>query len=300
MKKLGNIGLATLILLVILTGCSNEPINKTEEYKSSLTYSNLVDSGSQEEVGILMEGAGIPADNIESFFQDVNSFNSIIEEVSLVEEGFTTIDSLEPEYDLVGMQDMWDAKNPEFIGYNCRIVSYDLMKDLIHIGRPDTRNSDWMVFDKYALENNPKEVFNQREQEDFETLLSSIPTEETKDISLHLDKVKEDWKRKEIEFSNKDKRSLISVFFHDEEGYLFIGHMGVLIPREDGKLLFIEKISFQSPYQGVKFDNRVELNDYLMNKYDISRNQPTAKPFIMENDQLLEGYRENPNNPEND
>lgn len=60
----------------------------------------------------------------------------------------------------------------------------------------------------------------------------------TKDISVHLKKLKEDWKSKEIEFSNKDKRSLISVFFHDEEGYLFIGHMGVLIPTEDGKLLF--------------------------------------------------------------
>ena len=48
-----------------------------------------------------------------------------------------------------------------------------------------------------------------------------------------------------------------------------------------------------------KFNRRVELNDYLMNKYDISWGQPTAMPFIMENDELLEGYRENPNNPEN-
>jgi len=29
-----------------------------------------------------------------------------------------------------------------------------------------------------------------------------------------------------------------------------------------------------------------------MNKYDISWGQETAKPFIMENDQLLDGYRE--------
>ncbi len=37
-----------------------------------------------------------------------------------------------------------------------------------------------------------------------------------------------------------------------------------------------------------------------MNKYDISKGQPTAKPFILENGQLLEGYRENPNNLESD
>ena len=76
--------------------------------------------------------------------------------------------------------------------------------------------------------------------------------------------------------------------------------MGVLIPTEDRKLLFIEKLTFQAPYQAIKFDYRVDFNDYLMNQYDISWNQPTAKPFIMENDQLLEGYREKPSNPEND
>lgn len=300
MKKAPNILLVTLILLIALTGCSNKPVNKTEEYKKSLTYSNLADSSSQDEVRKAMELAGIATENIDSFLQDVNNFNSTIEEKGLVEDGFTTIDSLEPEYDLIAIQEMWDAKNPEFIGYNCRITSYDLMKDSIYIGKPDTKNASWLIFDENALENSPKKLFNQAEQEEFQTLYSFIPTENTKDISNHVKKVKEDWKRKEIEFSDKDKKSLISVFFHDEEGYLFIGHSGVLIPTEDGKLLFLEKLTFQAPYQAVKFDNRIELNDYLMNKYDVSWDQPTAKPFIMENDQLLEGYRENPNNPESD
>ncbi len=247
-----------------------------------------------------MELAGILSDNIDSFFQDVDRFNGAIEEKDLTEYGFTTIDSLEPEYDLVTMQEMWDAKNPEFIGYNCRITSYNLMKDSISIGKPDTENAAWLLFDENALENSPKELFNPAEHEEFQTIYSFIPTEMTKDISVHLKKVKADWKSKEITFSNKDKRSIISVFFHDEEGYLFIGHMGVLIPTKDGKLLFLEKLSFQAPYQAVKFDNRVELNDYLMTMYDISWGQPTAKPFIMENDELLEGYRKNPNNPESD
>lgn len=270
----------------------------TQEYTKSLTYSNLVDKTSQDEVRKAMELAGISTEAIDFFFQDVNSFNSIIEEKSLVENGFITIDSLEPKYDLLGMLDMWDAKNPEFIGYNCRITSYKLMKDFIDIGKTDTKNSTWMVFDKNALENSPKEIFNKEEQEEFESLYSSIPTELTKDISIHLENIKEDWNKKEIEFSDSDKGSIISVFFHDEDGYLFIGHMGVLIPTEDGKLLFLEKLSFQEPYQAIKFDNRTQLNDYLMNKYDISWGQPTAKPFIMENDKLLEGYRESPNNPQ--
>lgn len=265
-----------------------------QEYKTTLTYSNLVDRKSQDEVRKAMESAGFLSKNIDSFFQDVNRFNSAVEEVSLVEEGFVTVDNLEPEYDWVELMEKWDAEYPTFIGYNCRIVSYDLMKDAIDIGKVDTRNSDWMVFDENALEYNPIEVFTKEEHQDFKSLFSYVPTELTKDVSLHLENVKEDWKSKEIEFSDADKRSIISVFFHDEEGYLFIGHMGVLIPSQNGELLFIEKLSFHQPYQAVKFDNRTELNDYLMNKYDISWGQETAKPFIMENDQLLQGYREKP------
>lgn len=71
--------------------------------------------------------------------------------------------------------------------------------------------------------------------------------------------------------------------------------MGVLVPTTDNKLIFIEKLSFQEPYQAVKFNNRTELNDFLMHRYDVEWNQPTSIPFIFENDDLLEGYRPNEN-----
>lgn len=300
MKKNTLFLLITVIFLLALAGCLNESKNKEEEdYAQRLTYSNLTDTTSRDEVKRAMEYAGIITDNIDSFFRGVDLFNSAIGEEDLTKKGFSTIDSLEPKYDAYAMQDMWDAKNPEFIGYNCRITSYDLMKDSISIGQPDIENADWLMFDEIALENSPEKLFNEVEQEQFRTLYSFVPTENTKDIAVHVKNVKEDWKKKEIHFTNEDKTSLISVFFHDEEGYLFISHIGVLIPTEDGKLLFLEKVGLQEPYQAVKFNKRVELNDYLMNKYDISWDQPTAKPFIMENDELLEGHRENPNNPDN-
>ena len=40
------------------------------------------------------------------------------------------------------MLDMWDAKNPDFIGYNCRITSYDLRKDSISISQSDSKHAD--------------------------------------------------------------------------------------------------------------------------------------------------------------
>lgn len=291
MKKLQSLLVVTLMCLLVLTACSDQRISETQASKEGLTFSNLVDEASQDEVREAMELAGIARENVNLFFQEVNEFNDTIDQKTLVKDGFTTIDSLEPEYDLIEMMDTWNAENPEFIGYNCRITTYELMKDSIKIAKPDMKNASWLIFDEDAIKNSPKELFSQGDYQGFQSLNAFIPTENTKDISIHVEKVQEDWESKEIAFPNKDKKSIISIFFHDEEeGYLFIGHMGVLIPTEEGKLLFIEKLSFQEPYQAIKFDNRSELNHYLMNKYDISWDQPAAKPFIMENDQLIEDF----------
>ena len=159
--------------------------------------------------------------------------------------------------------------------------------------------------DEDAIKESPRALFNQTEKSDFFHVFAAIPTVLTKDISVHLAKV-QDYRRKNgISFVKKSdfQASLISVWMHsyfpEEENYLFIGHVGVLIPARDGQLYFIEKLAFQEPYQMIKFASRQDLSDYLMNKYDIEKNQPNARPFVMENDQLISGYRANPDNPDN-
>lgn len=160
MKKIQTpILVISLMCLLLLTACSNQKAKELEESKESLTFSNLLNETSQEEVREAMAAAEIPSENIDLFFQNVNDYNNIVEGKSLVKGGFTTIDSLQAEYDIIGIMDMWNAKNPDFIGYNCRITSYELMKDSIKIGKLDTKNSDWLVFDENAIENNPKELF---------------------------------------------------------------------------------------------------------------------------------------------
>ena len=61
----------------------------------------------------------------------------------------------------------------------------------------------------------------------------------------------------------------------------------ILIPGKNGKLLFVEKLSFSLPYQVLRFDNRKQLNRYLMSMYDTQWGQDSARPFVMENTQLL-------------
>lgn len=281
--------------LVLLSGCTKNEKSE-QEFATGITYSNLADKASQEEVKAALDKAGIAPERIETFLSNVNLFNEAVEKKTL-NNGFTKIDHLLPEYDVVAMQELWDSKHPEFLGYNCRITSYDLMGDFIEIKNPIVEDDSQLFVEKETFKTHPN-MFAEEEKNEFFSLYSHIPTENSKDIQVHLNRVKENWKEKGITFKNEDKATMISVFFNfeDEQGAssLFIGHIGVLIPVDDG-LLFVEKVTFQEPYQAIKFKNRTELNDYLMNKYDISWNQPTADPFIMENGELLEGYRENPN-----
>lgn len=288
--------ISILSLSIILTSCFNNMTNIQNNSKDSLSYSNLVDKESQDEVRTAMEIAGVSNDSINRFFMEVDNYNETVSEITLVKSGFLTINSLEPEYDLISMIELWDGKNPKFIGYNCRITTFDLMKDLLSINRPNTDNSDWLVFEEDSLKNNPLQLFSEKEYKDFKTLYAFVPTSDTKDINIHLKNIQTDWKDKEINFLNNDSSSIISVIFHDEEGYLFVGHTGILFVNDSNDLIFIEKLSFQVPYQAIKFANKTELNDYLMNKYDISWDQTMAKPFIMENDELLKEYRVLPNN----
>ena len=59
-----------------------------------------------------------------------------------------------------------------------------------------------------------------------------------------------------------------------------------MLKANDG-VYFVEKVAFQEPYRLNKFKNKEELKKYLMEKYDVEYDQPTAKPFVLENDNLM-------------
>lgn len=287
MKKKTLSILLFLITAMFLVSCGKNT-NK-EEFKA-VTYSNLLDKESRDYVKESLEKARVPEKNIESFFKQVDYFNKSIGEYGLVKEGFKEKIKTEADYDPYKMQDLWNEKNKEFMGYNCRITSYNLMKDLIDIGEFEKKDSNILIFDENAINNSPDKIFNQEELDGFKTLYHEINTDKSKDLDVHVKNVKDYWKSKNISFKSKDA-SLISVFFHEEDGFLFVGHVGVLVPGADGNLVFIEKVAFQEPYQAIIFKDRSELNDYLMGKYDNSWGQETISPFIMENDELMEGYK---------
>ena len=191
--------------------------------------------------------------------------------------------------------ELWNKKNPMFIGYNCRITAFDLMSDKISVKKDAKVNAANLFMDKDALKNAPVKKFTKAQQKKFDTLYSTVNTAYTTEVSTHVKKQQKVWKLNEVRVSQKTKASLITVVLHSsfgkKENELFVGHAGVLVPTKDKKLLFIEKLSFSLPYQVIKFDNRKQLNHYLMGMYDTSWGQEEAKPFIMENTNLMKDYR---------
>ena len=82
---------------------------------------------------------------------------------------------------------------------------------------------------------------------------------------------------------------MVSVVINDnlDGNYLFIGHVGVLI-EDNGKYLFIEKLSFEEPYQAIKFPDKESCYKYLKEKFEDYKDPNVAPPFIMENNKYID------------
>ncbi|CAM3082485.1 DUF4300 family protein [Streptobacillus ratti] len=278
--------LITIITLITLFSC-NKMVNKDK-----IMYSNLAGEKSQKFIKDVLLKNGIKEENVNSFLSQVNLFNDTVESKELIDE-FKDIDNPEKiTYNIEDMIDKLTEKYPNFVGCNCRITSFTLINDVINIENTSKINgsSNFLFLDKDSLENIPLNL--NLEKDKFLALYTDIPTELTKDYNVHLKNIQNEWKNRKISFKDSNV-SMISVVLHsdlDEPSMLFIGHIGILI-KDNNKFIFIEKLSFQEPYQVIIFNNKVELNDYLMSKYDKSFDQPTAHTILLENDKLLETYK---------
>ncbi len=276
-----------------------------------MIMSNMADEDSLSKVAGALKKC-INNDSVDRFAEAVKDYNETIEKVSL-SDGFT---SDLPEYDLNKIDELWASKKGDFAGINCRLSVFMMMKDDIEVGKGtspgegissskgtspgegissgkgaqsgegtisgESEYDDTMLFIDHDA-NETGKLLSEKELESFNRFFSRVKTEATKDPEVHAEKMKAHFKN--VKFS--DKAAIISVVFHDDlDGdYLFIGHTGVLVEDGDG-YLFVEKLSFQEPYQALKFTDKNAVYSYLLDKYADDYDQPTAKPFVMENDKL--------------
>ncbi len=272
------IGLFICAALIFgVTACNNSQ-KSSKVSQEAPSYSNLESKNSVEEVKTLLS-AYLDKDSVDNFIRQVNEYNEIACAAGL-QGDFTEL--VAPQYDIDKISTLWREKKGDFIGTNCRINSYILLKKNIKIPQLDI--DDTLLFlDNDAIDKG--KLLDAGERKLFQTLFSRVKTKATQDIKIHAENMEKYFEN--IEF-NENAR-MLSVIIHDnlDGDYLFIGHVGVLVPNKDG-FLFVEKLSFEEPYQAIKFAAKEECYKYLQDKYADYTGEGLAKPFIMDNNKKVD------------
>jgi len=250
----------------------------SEKYPWKATYSNLNSKKSVEEVRSLLS-AHLDKDSVDNFVNLVNDYNGLVGSTGLTGD-FTKF--TKTEYDVEKISNLWNAKMGDFVGTNCRINTYALLKNSIEI--PPIEKDDTLLFiDNDAIDKG--KLYNSEDKNALNRLFSRVKTEATTDVKVHAAKMEQFLSQ----FKFNENARMLSVVIHDnlDGESLFIGHVGVLVPTSDG-FLFVEKLTFEEPYQAIKFASKEDVYKYLSTKYQDYTGEGLAKPFIMDNNKLVE------------
>lgn len=288
-KKLATVSLCSTLLLTLVACSQTQKTSDTTAETSvtqsqsnqvswKATYSNLNNQPSAEEVRKAL-AAHLDKDSVDAFFNLVNDYNATVGSVGLTGD-FSTF--TQTNYDVEKISNLWTPKKGDFVGTNCRINSYCLLKNSIEI--PKLEKDDSLLFvDNDAIDKG--KVFSAEDKNAFDILFSRVKTEATTDVKVHAAKMEQFLSQ----FKFNENARMLSVVFHDDlDGQsLFIGHVGILVPSEDG-YLFVEKLTFEEPYQAIKFATKEDCYKYLDTKYENYTGEGLAKSFIMDNDKWVQ------------
>lgn len=288
-KRLAAIGLCSMLILPVVScgqtqnttdGTTNTSVTQSQSDQVSwkASYTNMNSKPSAEEVRKAL-AAHLDKDSVDAFFNLVNDYNETVGSVGLAGD-FSTF--TKTEYDVEKISNLWTPKKGDFVGTNCRINSYCLLKNSIEI--PKLEKDDSLLFvDNDAIDKG--KVFGAEDKDAFDILFSRVKTEATTDVKVHAAKMEQFLSQ----FKFNENARMLSVVVHDDlDGQsLFIGHVGILVPSEDG-YLFVEKLTFEEPYQAIKFSTKEDCYKYLDTKYENYTGEGLAKPFIMDNDKWVQ------------
>ena len=288
-KRLATIGLCSTLLLTLVAcsqvqkssdGTTESSVTQTQSNQVSwkASYTNMNSKPSAEEVRKAL-AAHLDKDSVDAFFNLVNDYNNTVGSVGLTGD-FSTF--TKNEYDVEKISNLWTPKKGDFVGTNCRINSYCLLKNSIEI--PKLEKDDSLLFvDNDAIDKG--KIFGAEDKDAFDILFSRVKTQATTDVKVHAAKMENFLSQ----FKFNENARMLSVVVHDDlDGQsLFIGHVGILVPSEDG-CLFVEKLTFEEPYQAIKFATKEDCYKYLDTKYENYTGEGLAKPFIMDNDKWVQ------------
>ena len=240
-RKLLSVLAAVSLMLAGFSGCGGH----TEPPLEAVTYSNLTDADSRKLLTEALADANVDETRTKLLLDRVDLFNASVKSEWLTGR-FESAAPTETRYDPYEMQDLWTEKNGSFPGYNCRITAFSLFGEFVTAGvdQPETQGEDSLFMDLETLAADPVVLCGDSTSK-FCALFAPVTAADTTEVADQVKALQAGWSERGISFEDSSAR-LISVVLHDRfsdtDNTLFIGHVGVLLPAEDGSLYFIEKV----------------------------------------------------------
>lgn len=261
--------------LLLLTACNkiNLKNNSRPQEKEEIQMSNMNSEKTLSYVKDSLKGM-IKNENAEKFIELVRDYNDSIS-TNLLSADFSN--NLYPDYDIGKIIKERDKINHKYLNTNCRINTFLLLKDSISLKKNVDIDDSMLFMDIDIIEKT--KLFNKDETNKFRQLFKRVKTIKSKNPKKQAKIMSDSLSN----FNFPKNVKMISVVIHDnlDGDYLFIGHVGVLVPIEKG-YLFLEKISFEEPYQAIKFPDKNSCFKYLKNKFKDYTDQEICPPFIMD------------------
>ena len=226
------------------------------------SYSNLKSKASLNEVRSILS-KHLEKGSVDNFINLVRDYNDTVGSVGLSGD-FAPFSKT--DYDVEKISSLWTAKHGDFIGTNCRINTYTLLKGKIKI--PQVKSDSELLFKIRTLLTRASSLMPRIRQ----TLKFSFQGSRLK-LPKMLRFTPSIWR---ITISNSPLmtrhaccRSLFMIIWM--EILFFIGHVGVLVPTTDG-YLFVEKIDLRRALPSYK--------NLLVRKIAISISQPSTRAIL--------------------
>ena len=271
-----------LICIIFLCSCSKTE-NVTGSKPEVLKATNLYLQTDKDYVKEILKNNNVG--NVDVFLNWVDHFNIASNQKCGVNTTWTSINDI--KYDEIECANKYEKKYQMSDG-DCRITAFALIEKDLQMSKKIQDEGTYLMFDMDVIDNNKDYKLVKNKRDDFVTLFNEINISNVGDKELQ-NVFSNKWKEYGIKINN-EKVSLISLVIEDPDSkVLFVGHTGVLIHLED-KIMFIEKIAFEQPYQITLLNNMNELFDMFSIRKEYFGGETENGPFVYENDKLVHTY----------
>lgn len=309
MKKRYGVGCMIMLSATLsFAGCNNKDVITEEQVQEEIaqeetqemaqqeqqnqaaqgvTYSNLIDQATQDEVKAQMLSAGIDESAVDAFFTWVNDYNNNVESAAAFGDGYQVSINSTVDYNDVTLIEEYHEDGSFAMDMNCRLTAYLLFKQYIGVEKTFEDYDPYLMFDIEEMELQERYQELLAEKDKFIAYYNPVEVAADSTLEQQIQAIQEAWKERGITIADNDSVSIITMYLHDNyENKRFVGHIGVAINTEEG-ILFIEKYGWNMPFQATKFESESDMVDYLLSRPDLVGDGTEEPTIVMKNDTVI-------------